>query len=115
VLECLDGASRSWVPPSPQTMPTPLITNPTIRNSDPSTEEGTDESEIPSPSRTVPPQPSQELPQKGDPNEISSCFFAHNFSVYPSGASDYKDLETGMISPDGSDSEESAGTLDRVS
>jgi len=103
VLQCLEGASRSWTPPSPQTTPTPLIVNPTIRISDPSTEESTDESEGPSPSRTVPSQSSQ----KGDPNEISINPFAYKFSASTNGAPD--------SSPDGSDSEESAGILDRVS
>jgi len=68
VLQCLEGASRSWTPPSPQTTSTSFIENPTVRNSDPSTGESTDESEASSPSRSVPSQPSQELLLKGDQN-----------------------------------------------
>jgi len=71
VLQCLEGASKSWMPPSPKTRHTPLIAIPSTWKPEPSAEESTDESEAPSPSRTVPSQPSQELPQKGDSDEIS--------------------------------------------
>jgi len=83
VLQCLEEASRSWAPSSPHPTPTPLITNPTIWTSDTSTEENTDKSEAPSPSRTVPSQSPQELPLKGDPNEISTYPFAMDFQLYP--------------------------------
>ena len=115
VLQRLERASRFWIPPSPQTTPTPLIPNQTIRKPGPSTEESTDESEAASPSPTVSSQSWQDLAQKGDPNEISICFFAHKFSAFPGGAPDYKDPETGVINPDGLDSEESAGISDMVS
>jgi len=114
VLHCLEGASRSWTPPSPRSTSTPLITNPTIWDSDTSTEENMDESEAPSPSRTTPSQPLQELPLEGDSNVIGTYSFAHGFSALPSGAPDYQGLETGVTDPDGSDSEY-ARILDRVS
>jgi len=115
VLQCLEGVSRSWTPPSPQTMTDPTTTNSHTRDFDPSTEESTDESEVSSPSRSVPPWLSQEFPPRGDPSEISICLSTQEFSALPGGAPDYKDLRTGAINPDGSDPEESAGILDRVS
>ena len=115
VLQCLEGASRSWMPPSPRMTTDQPTTNLPARDSDPSSEETTDESEAPSPSRTVPSQPLLEHPRKGNPDEISICPFTHKFSAFPDGAPDYKDLETGVINPDGSDSEESQGISDRVS
>ena len=115
VLQHLEGASRSWTPPSPRTMTDPLATNSPTQNSDPSIEESTDESEVSLPPQAVTPMPSQQLPLIGGPNEISVYPSAHEFSVPPYAAPGYQDLETSVISPDGSDSEESAGIPDRVS
>jgi len=103
VLMYLEEASRSWAPPSPQSMPTPIVPGQATRTPSPSTEGSTDESEVPSPCRSVPSQSSQ----KGDLNEISIYPFAYKFSAFTNGAPD--------LSPDGSDSEGSAGILDRVS
>ena len=115
VLQCLEGVSRSWTPPSPQTMTNLSATNSPTRNSDPSTEESTDESEAPSPSRSAPPLSSQELPTRGDANGIGICPSTYEFSALPNGVPDYKVLRTGVINPDGSDLEESMIILDKVS
>jgi len=46
VLECLNDASMSWMPPSSQTVVSPPATDSPTRILDSSAEEGTDESEI---------------------------------------------------------------------
>ena len=112
VLECLEGISRSWTPPSP-TINSPPTTGSPAWNSGPSTEESTDESEVPSPSRTVSSQPLQGL-SLGDPNENSVCPSAHEFSALPRGTLD-QDLEASVINTCGSDLQEPAVIQDRVS
>ena len=114
VLQCLQGVSRSWTPP-PQTISNPAATSSPAWNSEPSTEESTDESEVSSPPQTVPSQSSQDHPLKGDPNEISARPPTHEFSALPNGATHHQDHETSVLNPGGSDSEGSAGVLDRVS
>jgi len=115
VLQCLEGVSGSWVLPSPQTTINPQSMDSATRNFDPSTEESSDESEPPSPPRSVTHRSSQELPTRGDPNVINIRPPAHEFIALPNGAPDYKDLRAGVTNPGGSDSEECAGILDRVS
>jgi len=114
ILHRLEGASRSLVPHSSQRIANPPMTNSPARNSDPSTEESTYESQMSSPLRTVSSQP--EFPLKGDPNENSISQFAHESPDHtPSrGVSRYQ-LGASVRHPDRSDSEESAGILDRVS
>ena len=47
VLWCLEKVSRSWMPPSPQTIANPPTTRSLTWNSKPSTEESTDGGELP--------------------------------------------------------------------
>ena len=115
VLECLDGVSRSWTPPSPQTVANTSTTDSPTRSSDSWVKESTSESEVSSPSPTVPLCPLQDLPLEGDPNEIGIYPSAHEFPTLLHGASDYLNLGMSAIHPNGSDSEGSAGILDRVS
>jgi len=114
VLQSLEGASTSWTPPS-RMITNQSTTNSPAPDSNPSSEESTDESESSSPSRSVPPWSSQELPSRGDPNQISICPSTHKFSALPNSAPDHEDLRTGVINSDGSDPEESARILHRVS
>ena len=67
VLRCLEKVSSSWIPPSPRTLASLPITTSPGRNSDPGTEESTNESELSSPSQAASSWPSQSLPPKGDP------------------------------------------------
>jgi len=115
VLRCMEGASRSWTPPSPLMISNQPTTSPPARDSDPSSGESTDGSEASSPSRSVPPLSSQELPPRGEPNEISIYPSAHEVSALPNGAPNYKDLRAGVINADGSDPKECARILDGVS
>ena len=76
VLQCLEEASMSWTPPSPHTAadpPTSLLG----RNSESSTEESTEEDEVPPTSEVISSRQSQELRLKGDPNASN---------IYPSGS-----------------------------
>ena len=113
VLEVLEGISRSWTP-APPTINSPPATDSPARNPDPSTEESTDESEVPSSSRTVSSRPLQGLSLEGDPNEHSVCPSAHEFSALPRGALD-QDLEASVANTGGSDLQEPAGIQDRAS
>jgi len=110
VLQCLEGISKSWTPPSPQAMINPPTTNSPPRNPYTSTEESTDESESPFPSQLL-----QNSPPKGNPNDNSIYPSVHEFSALSRGVLDSPDLEGSMMTPGGSDSEEPAGILDRVS
>lgn len=60
VLRCLEEASRFWIPP--QVTADSLTTDSPMRNSSDSSNESTDESEVPSPCQAVPPlQPHRDL------------------------------------------------------
>ena len=113
VLQQLEMASRSWTPPEKVTgLP---ATNPPARNSDQSGQESTEESEGTSPSQTVSSQQSQRLPLKGDPNENNRFPSAHDFSALPGDTPGGHGLGISAVNPEGSDSEESVGILDKVS
>ena len=70
VLQSLEGISRPWASPSPQTMANLPKTDSCAQNPGPNTEESTDESEAPFPSH-----PLRVFPPKGDPSSNS---------IYPS-------------------------------
>ena len=114
VLQHLEGASRSWTPPSLRTVINPAMTSP-AQNSDPSTEQSMDESEMSPPSQAVTPRPSQEFPLKGDLNALSVYPSPHKFSAPPHAVPGYQGPDTSVINADGSDPEKSAGFMDRVS
>ena len=69
VLQCLEEASMSWTPPSSHTAAGPPTTNLLGRNSESSTEESTEEDEVPLTSEGISSRPSQESPLKGDKYE----------------------------------------------
>jgi len=69
VLQCLETISRTWTPPSPQTLVGPPMTDPPTHNPDSSGEESTDESEVSPSSQVGSSQPSRKLPPTGDPDE----------------------------------------------
>ena len=68
VLRCLENASRSWIPPSSQTVVSALATDPLVRIFDSRTEESTDESDVSSPPQGVSSRP-RRTHSKGDLNE----------------------------------------------
>ena len=115
VLQCLERASRSWTPPYPQAIINLPTTNSPTRNPDTSTEESTDENEVPSPPQITLSQPLQEPPLKGAPNGNSIHASAHQFSAPPRGALDCQNLEASVVNHERSDSEDPAGIPDRVS
>ena len=69
VLQCLETISRTWTPPSPQTLVCLPTTDPPTHNPDSSGEESTDESEVSPSSQVGSSQPSRKLSPTGDPNE----------------------------------------------
>ena len=69
VLQCLEAISRTWTPPSPQTLVGPPTTDPLAHNPDSSDEESTDGNELSPSSQVGSSQPSGKLPLTGDPNE----------------------------------------------
>jgi len=71
VLQCLETVSRSWTPPSPQTLVGPSTTDPPMHSPGSSDEESMDGSEVSPSSRVGSSQPSLRLPSTGDPNEIN--------------------------------------------
>ena len=77
VLRCLEEVSKSWTPLPPHTSTDPPTTNSSAQNSEPSTEESTEEDEVPLPSEVISSRQSQELQLKGDPNKNN---------IYPSGS-----------------------------
>ena len=115
VLQCLEGVSRSWIPPSPRTISSLPITNSPGWNPDPGTEESTNESEKHSPYQAVSPQPPRRHTSKDNPNETSLCPSAHEFSALRYSVPGDRDPETRVMDPSGSDSEESPGIPDGVS
>ena len=68
VLQCLEHVSMSWTPPFHTAAGSPT-TNLLAGNSESSTEESAEENKVPRPSEVISPQPPQEPPLKGDPNE----------------------------------------------
>ena len=115
VLWCLEGVSRSLTSPPHHTAHSLITSNSPARNSDPSAEESEDGSESSSPPQTVSLQQPQELSLNGNTNENSVHPSAHEFSALPHGVPYHQSLETGVINSGGSDLQESAGILDRVS
>ena len=115
ILECLEKASRSWTPPSPRTAARSLTTIDPGRDSEPSVEESTDESEESSPSRGGSSQPLWNLPLSDEQTGNDIYPPAQEFSALPRGSPGHPDLETSAIDSNGSDSEESTGIPDRVS
>jgi len=96
VLQGLENASRSWIPPLSQTVVGPPATDPLARISDSSGEESADESEVSSSPQVVPPH---------HPSWEHSKALLHN-------TSDYQDPGTSAENPKGTDLGESAGIMD---
>ena len=69
VLQYLETVSRSWTPPSPQTLVGLSTTDPPTHNPDLSGEESTNGSEVSPSSQVGSSQPSRKLPPTGDPSE----------------------------------------------
>ena len=69
VLQCLETVSRTWTPPSPQTLVGLPTTDPPTHNLDSSGEESTDRSEVSPSSQVSSSQPSRKPPRIGDSNE----------------------------------------------
>ena len=116
VLQCLEEVSRSLVPPSPRTLVRLPIANSPGRCPDSSTEESTNESDVSPPPQAVSSQPPHDPPPKGEPrNENSIRPSTHETSALRYSVPGDWDLETSVVDPSGSDSEESAGISDGVS
>jgi len=114
VLQCLNDASMSWAPPSPQAVASRPTIDPPARILESSAEESTDESEMSPPPQGVSSHPPRQH-SKGDLNDNRIQPSAHEFSALhhdtPARPGDRASAE----SPGGSDAEASAGILDRVS
>ena len=113
VLQQLEMVSRSWAAPEKKTGLS--ATNPPTRNTNLSAEESTGESEGSFPSQAVSSQPSRKLPLKGDPNENNHLPSTHVFSAFPGDTPSCHGLGTSTVNPNGSDSKEFVGILDKVS
>jgi len=81
VLQCLEKVSRSWTPPSPQTIASPPTRNQLTQNSDSSTEETTDEDEVSS--QGVSPRPPHDPLPKCEASDNRIYPPAHEFFIPP--------------------------------
>jgi len=113
VLERLEKVSRSWMPPSPQTIASPPTTNQLTRNSVSSTEETTDEDGVSS--QEVSPRPPHDPLPKGEASDNRIYPPAHEFLSLPYRAPGHQGLEASALDPEGSDPEELAEILGWVS
>ena len=115
VLQCLEKASRSWIPPPPWMTGGVQATDLPSRNpSDSSVEGNTDGGEVPPPSQASPPQPPLELLQKGDPDENNTYSSTDESSVLLYQTPDHRDLGAHVKNSKGSNLEQSIGIPDRV-
>jgi len=88
-LQSLEEISRSWTPPLPGAAVHPPTTNlPTRGSPGSSTEESTDRSEEPSPSRAHSSQPPQKLPPRGNPDKSDTRTSTEEFLPLSHGVSD---------------------------
>ena len=114
VLRALEDVSGSWTPLSPLVEGPPVTDSSIWSLSNSSAEEGTGKGEVPSLIQTAPSQPPQTLPLKGDANDSSTHPSSARSPALLYEAPDHQDLGVRLKDPNGSDSEESVGVLDRV-
>ena len=115
VLRALGEVSGSWTPLSPLVEGPPTMDLSTWSLSDSSAEENTGKGQVPSLIQTAPSQPPQTLPLKGDASDNGTHPSSAGFPALLYEDLDHQDLGACPKNPNVSDSEESAGVLDRVS